>query len=69
MGPSPIELISGGKYLTLTPAQLFKVGKKAAEHSITYYYYFYYQIYQLGTGRRTQKAQACTRYLPTAKET
>ena len=26
-----------------------------------YYYYYYYQIYQLGTGRRTQKAQANVR--------
>ena len=34
-GPSPIELISQGKYLTLTPAQQFEVGKKAAEHGIT----------------------------------
>ena len=29
----------------------------------------YYQIYQLGTGRHTQKAQACTRCLPIAKGT
>ena len=33
-----------------------------------YYYYYYYQIYQLGTGRHTQKAQACTRCLSIAKE-
>ena len=39
----------------------------------TYIYYrlfllfIYYQIYQLGTGRHTQKAQACTRCLPIAK--
>ena len=31
--------------------------------------FYYYQIYQLGTGRRTQKAQACTRCLPIAKGT
>ena len=35
MGPSPIELISGGKYLTLTPAQRFEAGKKAAEQGVT----------------------------------
>ena len=28
----------------------------------------FYQIYQLGTGRHTQKAQACTRCLLIAKE-
>ena len=32
-------------------------------------FYYYYQIYQLGTGRHTQKAQACMRCLPIAKET
>ena len=36
---------------------------------VTYYYYYYYQVYQLGTGRHTQKAQACTRCLPIAKGT
>ena len=30
---------------------------------------YYYQIYQLGTGRHTQKAQAYTRCLPIAKGT
>ena len=35
MGPSPIESISQGKYLTLTPAQRFEVGKKGAEHGVT----------------------------------
>ena len=33
----PIKSISNkrGKYLTLTPAQQFKVGRRAAEHGIT----------------------------------
>ena len=31
-------------------------------------YFFIYQIYQLGTERHTQKAQACMRCLPVAKE-
>ena len=35
MGPLPTELISRGKYLTLTAAQQFKAGKKAAEHGVT----------------------------------
>ena len=30
--------------------------------------HYYYQIYQLGTGRHTQKAQACPRCLAIAKE-
>ena len=39
-----------------------------ANFATIYYYYYYYQIYQLGTGRHTQKAQACTRCLPITKE-
>ena len=37
IGSSPIESISNkqGNYITLTPAQKFKVGKRAAEHSVT----------------------------------
>ena len=35
MGPSPIESISQGKYLILTPVQQLEVGKKAAEHGVT----------------------------------
>ena len=29
------SLIKQGNYITLTPAQKFKVGKRAAEHSVT----------------------------------
>ena len=37
MGSSAVELISDkrGKYLILTPAQRFEVGKRAAEHGVT----------------------------------
>ena len=37
MSSFPDELISNkrGKYLTLTPAQQFKVGKRAVEHGVT----------------------------------
>ena len=37
MGSSAVESISDkrGQYLILTPAQRFKVGKRAAEHGVT----------------------------------
>ena len=35
-------------------------------HRIAIEYYYYYQLYQLGTGGRSQKDLACTRCLPKA---
>ena len=40
-------------------------GKKETA-TTEYYYYYYYQLYQLGTGGRSQKDLACTRCLPKA---